>query len=325
MGHELEQDVLLLSTRKPPRISVPPPAMKPTLALALTLAASASAAHLPRQSPAGAAAVDLSSTRGPAQSLASGFLYGFPDNGTSPSTHIPPSLVTPLKLPASRGGGSQLPAPDLGWAVGGYDSYVARFESALSNYRTTRMYGGDFILLVSDLWGSDGVDDSGGYYPGDGGDWEDVEAFWAQLLKDISENDMVEGLVFDVWNEPDIEQFWNRTWDQYLELYVRSHNFVRSVPLPTNLSYFFLFLSDPSTKQTPGIISRSSRSAGRPSPTRPPSTTPTGPPGSPPSQRTTSYRTSTRGTTSAARRPTPPPPTSPPSSRLTACLSAPST
>lgn len=207
--------------------------MKPTLAL--TLAASAYAANVPRRSAAGAATVDLSSTRGLAQSLASGFLYGFPDNGTSPSTHIPPELVTPLNPPASRAGGSQLPAPDLGWAVGGYDSYIGRFESTLSNYRTTRMYGGDLILLVSDLWGSDGVDDSGGYYPGDDGDWEDAEAFWDQLLDDIVENGMVEGLVFDIWNEPDIEQFWNRTWDQYLELYTRSYNFVRSVSPSTLL------------------------------------------------------------------------------------------
>ena len=210
--------------------------MKPTLALR---AIPAAAAHYPRQA-SGTASVDLFQTRGPATSLASGFLYGFPDNGTSASTAIPSSLVTPLKVPASRGGGSQMPAPDLGWAVGGYSSYAGRFDSALSNYRTSRALGADFILLATDLWGADGVADSGGHYPGDGGDWGEFEAFLEQLTGDIVENDMVEGLVFDVWNEPDLDIFWNRTWDQFLDLYVRAHDILRCDSLSTSQVFLCL-------------------------------------------------------------------------------------
>jgi hypothetical protein len=40
--------------------------------------------------------------------------------------------------------------------------------------------------------------------------------------------------VVDLWNEPDLTSFWNRTWDQYLEYYVRAHRFIRSVFLMPN-------------------------------------------------------------------------------------------
>jgi hypothetical protein len=169
--------------------------------------------------------VDLSQPAGEAAHLGSGFIYGFPDNGTEVDTSIPEDLVTGMGFLACRAGGAQLPAPASGWAVGGYDGYIGRFNSALSNYRTTRKYGGDFILLPHDLWGADGG--LSGLYPGDDGDWSEMEKFMDQLIKDLKDNDMLEGLVFDIWNEPDIDSFWPRSWDQYLELYVRANKIVR--------------------------------------------------------------------------------------------------
>ncbi|KAJ0319025.1 hypothetical protein Brms1b_004000 [Colletotrichum noveboracense] len=160
----------------------------------------------------GAATVDLSTSTGEARFLGSAFIYGFPDNGTDADSSIPDYFATDIKFNACRAGGAQ--TPYAGWTGGGYDGYIGRFNSTLSNYRTTRKFGAGFILLPHDLWGSDGSLGGDGLYPGDNGDWSEMEAFLAQVIKDLKENDMLEGLVFDIWNEPELEIFWARSWDQ---------------------------------------------------------------------------------------------------------------
>ncbi|KAK2042626.1 glycoside hydrolase [Colletotrichum somersetense] len=194
------------------------------LAVFVALAIDQSAALVAPRASSGAATVDLNTSIGEARFLGSGFIYGFPDNGTSADSSIPDYFATDIKFNACRAGGAQTPYP--GWAGGGYDGYIGRFNSTLSNYRTTRKYGADFILLPHDLWGSDGSLGGGGLYPGDNGDWSQMEAFLAQVVKDLKDNDMLEGLVFDIWNEPDIDIFWARSWDQYLEYYVRAHRII---------------------------------------------------------------------------------------------------
>ncbi|KAF4886544.1 hypothetical protein CGCF415_v015098 [Colletotrichum fructicola] len=202
----------------------------PALLVALNIG-QATALIVPRAT-SGAATVDLSSSTGDARFLGSAFIYGFPDNGSSADSSIPDYFATDIKFNACRAGGAQ--TPYAGWAGGGYDGYIGRFNSTLSNYRTTRKYGGGFILLPHDLWGSDGSLGGDGLYPGDDGDWSEMEAFLAQVVKDLKENDMLEGLVFDIWNEPELEIFWARSWDQYLEYYVRAHRIIRA-ELPNTL------------------------------------------------------------------------------------------
>jgi hypothetical protein len=184
--------------------------------------------------PQGSVSVDLRQKVGQATHLGSGFIYGWPDNGVEADGSIPEELVIGFGFRAARAGGAQLPAPDLGWGVDGYGSYIGRLNSTLSNYRTTRKYGGDFILLPHDLWGADGSD--GGVFPGDNGDWSDMEKFYDQLIRDLKEKDMLEGLVIDIWNEPDYGPFWQRSIEQYLEYYVRAHNIIRySTPTASRL------------------------------------------------------------------------------------------
>jgi hypothetical protein len=185
---------------------------------------STGAAIHPRQAPKGSANVNLAQRTGSAKFLASGFIYGFPDNGSQADTSIPANLVTDIKFIASRAGGAQLPSK--GWAADGYQGYIPRFNSTLSNYRTTRKYGGDFILLPHDLWGADGGQGDS-TYPGDNGNWTSMESFYAQLIKDIKANNMLEGLVFDIWNEPDLDIFWDRPWSQFLDYYGRAHQILR--------------------------------------------------------------------------------------------------
>jgi hypothetical protein len=189
------------------------------LLASLTLSEAASI----RRAPKGVATVDLSKATGPASVIASGWIYGFPDNGTEVDNSIPAKFITDVKFGASRAGGAQ--TPSRGWIDGGNKGYLPRFKSTLSNYRTTRKYGGTFILLVHDLWGADGS--SIPLFPGDKGDWSQTDAFLKQLTDDIRANNMLEGLVLDIWNEPDESIFWGRTWDQYLAYYVHAHNFFR--------------------------------------------------------------------------------------------------
>jgi hypothetical protein len=121
-----------------------------------------------RQQPDGIAKVDLPSTTGEAKFLGANIIYGFPDNG-------------------------------VGWGNGGYAEYIGRFNSTLSNYRTTREYGGDFILfLVHDLWGADGVTSDDGLYPGDNGDFSEFEKFLKQVKRDLEANDILDSLAIDV-------------------------------------------------------------------------------------------------------------------------------
>ncbi|RYP73984.1 hypothetical protein DL771_003295 [Monosporascus sp. 5C6A] len=166
---------------------------------------------------AGTAAVILTKSIGEPKFLGSGFIYGWPDNGTSTDNSVPDYLVTGFKFNANRAGGAQIPAK--GWATGGYEGYIGRFHSAFSNYQTTRKYGGEFILLPHDLWGADGGQASTSPYPGDDGNWTNMERFWNQTIKDLKANDMLDGLVVDIWNEPDIDIFWARPWTQYVEYY----------------------------------------------------------------------------------------------------------
>lgn len=179
-------------------------------------------AGITRRAAKGVAAVDLSKTTGPAKFLASGWIYGFPDNGTEADTSIPSNYVKEIKFGSSRAGGAQ--TSSRGW-VNGYDSYLRRFKSPLSNYRTTQKYNGEFILLVHDLWGAD--DSSIPRFPGDNSEWTETDAFLIQLVKEIKANNMLNGLVSDLRNEPDLDIFW--AWSQFLDYYVHTHNSFKQV------------------------------------------------------------------------------------------------
>lgn len=99
-----------------------------------------------------------------------------------------------------------------------------RFATVLANYQTTRAQGGTFILLIHDLWGTDGTQASTAPYPGDDGDWSSWDNYLTQLFSDIDANGMTTNLVVDIWNEPDLGTvFWGRTQAQYLQMWGRTY------------------------------------------------------------------------------------------------------
>lgn len=74
----------------------------------------------------GTATVSLAQPSGTPSHLASGFIYGIPDNGSSVSTQIPDHFYTDIKFNYCRAGGAQLPAPSRGWIFGVEEFDVSR-------------------------------------------------------------------------------------------------------------------------------------------------------------------------------------------------------
>jgi hypothetical protein len=64
-------------------------------------------------------------------------------------------------------------------------------------------------------------------WPGDDGQWDDYEKFVRQLLSDLKANNALGGMVWDIWNEPDISIFWERSTQQWIDLYIRTHKIIR--------------------------------------------------------------------------------------------------
>lgn len=176
-----------------------------------------------RQSSSNTATVNLATSKGAPKHLASGFIYGIPDV----LNQVPDHFYTDIGYNYGRAGGAQLDAPNRGW-IWGLNEYKGRFASTKNNYLTTRKYGGSFILLPHDIWGTDHANSST-VWPGDNGNWANYDAFLNQLISDLKSNNMLPGLVWDIWNEPDLPNvFWQRSQQQYLDMYIRTHKRLRS-------------------------------------------------------------------------------------------------
>jgi len=57
--------------------------------------------------------------------------------------------------------------------------------------------------------------------------WEEYDKLLGTLLRDLEANDALENMVFDIWNEPDLDTFWARSQQQWIDLYIRTHKFLR--------------------------------------------------------------------------------------------------
>lgn len=160
--------------------------------------------------------VDLSREVGLPTQRASGILYGLTENGANP----PDALLTGMGFRFERAGGAQLDSPG-GWVAGHYER---RWASTLAQYRRTIALGGDFIVLVHDLYGADGT--AIDRWPGDGGDFSDFERFLDRMVEDAG----VAGMTpqWDLWNEPDLELFWARSAGQFQQAWRLAYRKVRA-------------------------------------------------------------------------------------------------
>ncbi|MBP2328211.1 hypothetical protein JOF56_008596 [Kibdelosporangium banguiense] len=148
---------------------------------------------------------------------ASGWIYGMTENASGPADHF----YRDVKFRYMRAGGAQLDSPG-GWVSGRYDR---RWNSTRAQLLRTRSLGGEFVLLVHDLWGADGYPIS--RFPGDNGNWTDYDNFLTRLIDDVRATGAP--VQWDLWNEPNITLFWNRPQSQYFELWRRTYQRVRAV------------------------------------------------------------------------------------------------
>jgi len=158
--------------------------------------------------------VDLSSNLGSPTHFASGFIYGILDT----PDQIPDHWYENMGFNYGKAGGAQLNAPSRGWI---WNELDGRFQSTLSNYNTCRKYGAAFIILPHDVWGTDHANSST-IWPGDDGDFTNYDEFIQSLMSNLKANNTLDGLVWDIWNEPDSSGFWPRFQQQLLDLYTTS-------------------------------------------------------------------------------------------------------
>ncbi|QFU89189.1 RICIN domain-containing protein [Amycolatopsis sp. YIM 10] len=184
-------------------------ALLTTAATVITLAAPVRAANE-------SITVDFSVAGGSPTYRASGWIYGMTENASGPADHF----YRDVKFRAMRAGGAQLDSPG-GWVSGRYDR---RWNATRAQLLRTRSLGGEFILLVHDLWGADGYPIS--RFPGDNGDWTDYDNFLTRLIDDVRATGAP--VQWDLWNEPNLGLFWNRPQAQYFELWRRTYQRVRA-------------------------------------------------------------------------------------------------
>ncbi|KAL7941934.1 glycoside hydrolase family 39 protein [Trichoderma barbatum] len=168
------------------------------------------------------ATVNLGQMQGAPQHFASGFLYGVPDT----PNQIPAHFYSEIAFNYGRAGGAQLPAKGY---MDGIEQYKPRFASMLSNYRTCRQFGAEFIILLHDLWGADGSESQSDLFPGDNGDWTTWNNFLHQIVSDMRANNATTAIKIDIWNEADGGGFWLRDRSQFMEMYARTHSTLRSI------------------------------------------------------------------------------------------------
>ncbi|MFC4592269.1 ricin-type beta-trefoil lectin domain protein [Sphaerisporangium corydalis] len=186
------------------------------VAVCALAAASLVTAAAPAQAADQSITVDFSAGGGTPAYRASGWIYGMTENASGPPDHF----FTDVKFRYMRAGGAQLDSPG-GWVSGKYDR---RWNATRAQLLRTRSLGGEFILLVHDLWGADGYPIS--RFPGDNGDWTDWDNFLTRLISDVRATGAP--VQWDLWNEPNITTFWNRSQSQYLELWRRTYQRVRA-------------------------------------------------------------------------------------------------
>ncbi|MFD1047697.1 alpha/beta hydrolase fold domain-containing protein, partial [Kibdelosporangium lantanae] len=155
--------------------------------------------------------VNFATTGGSPTHRASGWIYGMTEDASAPADHF----YRDVGFRYMRAGGAQLDSPG-GWVSGKYDR---RWNATRAQLLRTRSLGGEFVLLVHDLWGADGYPIS--RFPGDNGNWTDYDNFLTRVINDVRASGAP--VQWDIWNEPNITTFWNRPQSQYFELWRRAY------------------------------------------------------------------------------------------------------
>lgn len=183
--------------------------------------------------------IHLDRCSGRPQHYAAGVLYGVSGTDANLQAYLKEAGIDHVAA-----GGAQTSTSGWGSSV---EAYKARFATVIDDAKRVHELGGTVIIKTSDLWGADDTQPATFPFPGDNGDWTSYDKFIQQLISDIKSSGLALKYVtqIDVWNEPDGKIFWNRSQDQFLEMYKRGVGALRAA-FPQN-SRYFLPLVGPST------------------------------------------------------------------------------
>jgi hypothetical protein len=174
----------------------------------------------PAQAAVDGMTVNMSLYGGAPTYRASGFIYGLSQSAATPAS----TWQTQLKVKEMRAGGSQIGCPNGGYVNG---AYTARWNFEKAYYARAKLSGAHVEMILSGLWGSDGVC-TVPRWPGNGGSWTEYTAFINQVIADVKAAGMTGSDVrWDMWNEPNIF-FWGASQAQYLEMIRRGTLQVRA-------------------------------------------------------------------------------------------------
>lgn len=143
--------------------------------------------------------VDLSTTAGPMTGVGEGFLYGLSQDGSAPGDNY----LLPLNPTLMRGGGARI-AGD-GWIGDGYKAgsgYNARIASIVAQAKrvTQAPYHSEYVLMLSDLWGSDLTQPSNAVYPCNNGDCSNWITFVDDTISAMKSAGVT--VTYEPYNEP---------------------------------------------------------------------------------------------------------------------------
>lgn len=113
-------------------------------------------------------------------------------------------------------------SPDGRW-IAPLDPAVWRGNPLSASYERATGFGARYVLVVSDLWGYPGA----GWY-GRQPPWEHPGQ-WFVFVRNLALAYRNRPLVWDIWNEPNVQYFWNGTQAQYYQTYGIAQAAIRSV------------------------------------------------------------------------------------------------
>jgi len=159
-----------------------------------------------------AVTLDMAVSEGAPTYLASGFIYGISEDGTQPPT----ALLSDIKVKGLRAG--------RGVSEGcGAQAWNTHFKVMKAYYSRAKAIGATMLLLVSDDYGYSCP------IPGTGGDWTGFTTFMSQLIDSVKANGMTGPDVrWELWNEPDLNIFWQGTQAQWLDTWKHAYQQIRA-------------------------------------------------------------------------------------------------
>ncbi|KAF3019770.1 hypothetical protein E8E14_011398 [Neopestalotiopsis sp. 37M] len=187
--------------------------------VATLLTTSALAAIVAADTLSGTSSIWLGNNTGGTNLMGSGILLGSPLN----PNQIPDSYWSDIGFWNMRSGGSQL-NESRGWTYG-YDDFLGRYESLKADYEVAKRHGARFQIMIHDMWGTDfypSIDATP--MPGDNGSYEEFDNFLDTFFGLLVQDNIIDNVWWDLWNEVDNVDFLNRGLDRWLEYWGHAYH-----------------------------------------------------------------------------------------------------